>query len=375
MRVAYVTTNIAIAEGAIVAGMSFYAGYPITPASDLFEYLASTLPERGGVVVQFEDEIASINAVIGASWTGAKAMTATSGPGFSLMSEGIGLAIATEAPLVVVDIMRAGPSTGVPTKATQSDVYQVRFPTHGIYSLPVLVPWSAQEGFDLTIKAFNISEALRTPVILLSDAVLAHAWEKVILKEPHEVKIIGRKKPKVPPEKYLPYEVKEDELIPPMACFGEGYGILVESLTHDERGWYSPDNEAYKKMVKRLVDKVEKNVDIIWESEGYFIDDAEYLIFAYGSVARSAYAAVKELRSEGFSFGLYRPKALWPFKASDVQRAGAGAKKVFVVENNEGKIYRDVERVLKTKEVIPLPLIDLEVPTPDEIEEAVKEWL
>ncbi|MCD6323670.1 MAG: 2-oxoacid:acceptor oxidoreductase subunit alpha, partial [Desulfurococcales archaeon] len=166
-----------------------------------------------------------------------------------------------------------------------------------------------------------------------------------------------------------------DDLVPPMACFGEGYGIQVESLTHDEMGWYSPTNEAYKAMVRRILEKVERNVDMIWDSESYFMEDAEYVIFSYGSAARPAYAAVKELRREGLKFGLYRPKALWPFNDSAVREAAVRVRKVFVVENNEGKIFRDVERVLKDKEVIPIPLIDLEVPNPDEIEEAVREWL
>ncbi len=199
MRVEYLTSNIAVAEAAMVAGLKFFAGYPITPASDLFEYLAEKLPERGGVVIQFEDEIASINAAIGASWGGAKSMTATSGPGFSLMVEALSFAIISETPLVIVDIMRAGPSTGVPTKSSQSDVFQVRFGAHGNYEIPVLVPWSAQEAFDLTIKAFNIAEYMRTPVVLLSDAVLAHTWERVVIREPGEVELIERKRPAVPP--------------------------------------------------------------------------------------------------------------------------------------------------------------------------------
>ncbi len=374
MRADYITTNIAIAEGAMAAGLMFYAGYPITPASDLFEYLASVLPSRNGVVAQFEDEIASINAVIGASWAGVKAMTATSGPGFSLMVEGLGLAIITEAPLVVVDIMRAGPSTGVPTKATQSDVYQVRFSSHGIYSIPVLVPWSAQEGFDLAVKAFNIAERLRTPVVLLSDAVLAHAWEKVSLRSSEEIQVVNRKKPKNLEEGMFPFK-PENDLVPPMPCFGEGFGVKVESLSHDERGWYAPDNETYKKLVWRLVKKIENNMSLIWDSERYFTNDAEYAIVAYGSVARPAYAAVKEFRREGYKFGLYRLKTLWPFNDRDVANSLRKIKKVFVVENNEGKMYREIARSVKSAEVISVPLINLEVPPPEEIEEAVKEWL
>ncbi len=373
-RFEYIPANIAIAEGAMAAGLNFFAGYPITPASDLFEYLAEKLPERGGVVIQFEDEIGSINAVIGAAWAGAKAMTATSGPGFSLMVEGLSLALMTETPLVLVDVMRAGPSTGVPTKTTQSDVYQVRFAAHGEYSIPVLAPWSAQEAFDLTIKAFNIAYALRTPVILLTDAALAHTWERVEIKESSEVCVKGRRKPSKPPREFKLYE-PQDNLVPEMAFFGEGYGILVESLAHNEEGFYAPNTEDYSRLVRRLVDKVERNADIIIESVNYMTSDAEYLIYAYGSTARSAYAVVKELRREGIKVGMFRPKALWPFDSKGLKEAAAKAKKVFVVENNLGKMVREVERVLKDKEVIPINVIDLEVPPPESISNEVMKWL
>ncbi len=373
-RCEYIPANIAVAEGAMAAGLNFFAGYPITPASDLFEYLAERLPGRGGVVVQFEDEIGSINAVIGAAWAGAKAMTATSGPGFSLMVEGLGLAIMTETPLVLVDVMRAGPSTGVPTKTTQSDVYQVRFAAHGEYSIPVLVPWSAQEAFDLAVKAFNIAEALRTPVILLTDAALAHTWERVEIKDPKEINIVERRPPCSPPERFKLYEPCEN-LVPRMAYFGEGYGILVESLAHDEEGYYSPNTETYERLVRRLVAKIERNSHLIVDNEEYLTRGAEYVIYAYGSTARSAYAVVKELRREGLRVGLFRPKALWPFDAGSLRKATESARKVFVVENNLGKMVREVERVLRDKEVIPINVIDLEVPPPDKISEEIRRWL
>ena len=374
MRVEYVTSNIAIAEGAMAAGLKFFAGYPITPTSDILEYLAEELPKRGGVVIQLEDEIASINAIIGASWAGAKAMTATSGPGFSLMVEALSFAIITETPIVVVDVMRAGPSTGVPTRSCQYDVFQVRYASHGNYEIPVLVPWSAQEAFDLTVKAFNISEALRVPTILLSDAMLAHTWEKVVIKDASELEIINRKKPKVPPEEYRPFEPEED-LVPPMACFGEGYRVMVESLTHDERGYYVPATEVQERMVCRLVDKVRRNAHLIFDYDTYLTDDAEYLFYAYGSTARSVYALVKELRKEGVKAGLYRPKALWPFDDKSLKEVSARAKRVFVVENNIGLMYKEVSRALKGKEVIPISVIDLDVPSPDSIREVVSEWL
>lgn len=375
MRFEYVTSNIAVAEGAMAAGLKFYAGYPITPTTDIFEYLAEELPKRGGVVAQFEDEIASIAAVIGASWGGAKAMTATSGPGFSLMLEGLGLAVITETPIVVVDVMRTGPSTGVPTKSCQYDVFQVRYGSHGNYEIPVFAPWSAQEAFDLTVKAFNVSEALRTPVILLSDATLAHTWERVVVRGPEELRVVNRKKPRVPPSEYLPYKPDPEDLVPPMANFGEGYSVLVESLTHDERGYYDPSNEGQKRLLLRLVEKVRRNSGIIVDSESYLLDGAKYLLFSYGSTARSAYAAVKDLRREGVPVGLFRPKALWPLDEASLVRAARGVEKVFVVENNVGLMVKEVARVLRDREVVPLPIIDLDIPRPEDIVEGVREWL
>ncbi len=369
-RCEYIPANIAIAEGAMAAGLNFFAGYPITPASDLFEYLAEKLPGRGGVVVQFEDEIGSINAVVGAAWAGAKAMTATSGPGFSLMVEGLGLAIMTETPLLLTYIMRADPSTGVPTKSTQADVFQARYGAHGNYELPILVPWSAQEAYEFGAKALWLAERLRVPTILLSDATLAHTFERV---EFVPVRRAERKRPKVPPEKYRPYE-PEDDLVPPMASFGEGYNVMVESLTHDERGYYAPTNEVHRRLVWRLVEKVRKNWRLIHDTKTYFMEDAEVAIYAYGSTARAAYAAVKELRREGLRAGLVRPTALWPFIDEDLRKSVEGAKKVFVVENNIGLMYKEVARALRDREVIPVPIIDLDLPTPDQIIEVVKEW-
>jgi len=374
LRVEYVTSNIAIAEGAMASGLRFFAGYPITPTSDILEYLAEELPKRGGVVIQLEDEIASINAVIGASWAGAKAMTATSGPGYSLMVEALSFAIITETPLVVVYVMRAGPSTGVPTRSCQYDVFQVRYGSHGNYELPVLVPWSAQEAFDLTVKAFNVSEMLRVPTVILSDAMLAHTWEKVIIRNPSELEIVNRRKPEVPPQEYMPFKPGED-LVPPMACFGDGYKVMVESLTHDERGYYSPTTEVQERMIRRLVEKVRRNSHLIVDYETYFTSSAEYMFFAYGSTARSVYALVRELRREGIRAGLYRPKTLWPFDEGGLKKVASKAKRVFVVENNVGLMYKEVARVLRDKEVISVGIIDLDVPSPDRIKEVISEWL
>lgn len=374
MRRAFISGNMAIAEGAIAAGMRFYAGYPITPASDIMEYLAEKLPEVGGVMMQFEDEIASINAVVGASWAGVKSMTATSGPGFSLMIEALGLAVITETPLVLVNVMRAGPSTGVPTKSSQSDVFQARYGPHGDYVIPILTPWSVQEAFDMTVKAFNVSESLRTPVVLLSDSVIAHLWEGAVLKEAGEVSVVSRKKPKVPPSEYLPYR-PDDDLIPPMACFGEGYNVIVESLTHDERGYYKQDVNTYRRLVNRLCSKILNRIDEVFDAESYYIDDSRYVMVSYGSTARAALAAVRSLRSSGVKMGLLRLKTLWPLHSEAIRRFCGRADKVFVVENNVGKVVYDVERIVRGSEVISLPLLDLEVPTPDDIVEGVREWM
>ncbi|MET1160136.1 MAG: 2-oxoacid:acceptor oxidoreductase subunit alpha [Thermoprotei archaeon] len=374
MRRVYGRGNEAIAEAAIVAGLKFYAGYPITPTSDIMEYLAKKLPEHGGVMMQFEDELASINAAIGASWAGAKSMTATSGPGFSLMVEGLGLAIITETPVVIAYVMRAGPSTGIPTRSTQADIMQARFGAHGDYIIPVYAPSSVQEAFDLTIKAFNTAEKLRTPVILLSDATIAHLWESAIFREPGEVEIINRKKPKVPPEEYKPY-MPEDDGVPPMAVFGEGYKVIVESLTHDERGYYIQSTDVQRRMVKRLIDKILKNIDYVFEYDTYYLDDAEYVFVSFGSSARSTLAVVRELRSRGIKAGMVKLKTIWPLHEEKIRELLSRAKRVFVVENNMGKLVWDIQRIVKCKEVISVAIIDLDLPSPEEIMEVVREWL
>jgi 2-oxoglutarate ferredoxin oxidoreductase subunit alpha len=375
LRRTFATGNFAVAEGAMTAGLRFYAGYPITPSSEIFEYLAEELPKRGGVVVQMEDEIASINAVIGASWAGAKAMTATSGPGFSLMAEAIGLAVVTETPVVIVNVMRAGPSTGAPTKTSQSDVFQARWASHGDYIVPVYAPWSVQEAYDLTIKAFNTAELLRTPVILLSDATIAHLWESLTIYDRGEVEVIERKIPKkVSDEPYPPHKPDED-LVPPMPIFGAGFKALVESLLHDEWGHYSPTNSVYHSLVKRLVDKVVKRLSYVYEQETRFCEDAEVLLVSYGSTARTVYLVIKELRKRGVRAGFLRLKTLWPLDEERIRSCCPNAKKVIVVENNIGKIYMDMSRIFRNQDVFSASVLSLELPTPSEVLEAVEPWL
>lgn len=373
MRKTFAPGNVAIAEGAITAGLKFYAGYPITPSSEIMEYLAERLPRLGGVVIQMEDEIASINAIIGASWAGAKSMTATSGPGFSLMAEAIGLAVITETPIVVVNVMRAGPSTGVPTKTSQSDVLQARWLAHGDYIVPCYAPWSVQEAYDLTIKAFNTAELLRTPVVILSDAVIAHLWEPLVIRDEEEVTIINRKVPREG-EKALPYKPDPD-LIPPMPIFGRGFKAIAESLTHDERGYYAPRDDSYRALVLRLHMKIFKRLDQVFDYESYYCgEDCDYMLLSYGSVARIAYLAMLELRKRGHRVCMLRLKTLWPLDEEKLVKS-CSARRIIVLENNMGKIYMDAERIFRDREVYPAPLLSLELPSLRDVLEVINTWL
>ncbi|MET1101468.1 MAG: 2-oxoacid:acceptor oxidoreductase subunit alpha [Pyrodictiaceae archaeon] len=371
----FLTGNQAMAEAAIVSGLKVFVGYPITPASDLFEYLSEKLPKYGGVVFQAEDEIASINALVGAVYAGAKAMTATSGPGFSLMVESLGLAAMLEAPIVIVYDMRAGPSTGIATGTGQGDVMQSRWGSHGIYMDVVYAPWSVQEAYTLTIKAFDTAWRLRVPTIVLSDAVLAHTRELVIVHEPGEIKVFDRKKPKEPPGVFKPFKPDPEDLVPPMAFYGEGYAVFAESLSHDERGYYTTDKKVYESLVRRLVDKVERNRKLVVESASYYVEDAETLIVAFGSLARNVLALVKDLRREGKKVGMWRPKSLWPLDTDGLLRAAEGVKQVIVVEMNYGQLYLEVSRILGPtgKEVRLVPILYPELPSPEEIYEKMKE--
>ncbi len=377
MRVEFLSSNEASAEGAIAAGLKVYIGYPITPSSDLFEYLAEKLPKYGGIVYQAEDEIASINALVGAALAGAKAMTATSGPGFSLMQEGIGLAIMLEAPLVIVSDMRTGPSTGIATQIGQGDIMQARWGSHGPYNLVAYAPASAQEAFDYTVKAFNTAVKLRIPVIVLMDAILAHTREKVIVREPGEIEVVDFKKTKKPPGEYKPYEPDPEDLIPPMAFFGEGYKILHESLAHDERGYYKTSPEVYRPLVERFIEKVERNKSYVVASKEYYTEDAEVLFIAIGSVARSTLALVRDLRRSGIKVGLFRPISIWPFDEDKFINIARRVKKIVVAEMNQGQLIWIIKKILWDNrifnvEVYSLPLLLPDLPSPDEIYDEIK---
>jgi len=368
----FMNGDFACAEGAIVAGCRFFAGYPITPATEIAERLAERMPEVGGIYIQMEDEIASIAAVIGASYAGLKAMTATSGPGFSLMQENIGLAVMTETPCVIVDVMRGGPSTGQPTLPGQQDVMQAKWGSHGDYEIIALSPSSVQEMFDLTVEAFNLSEIYRVPTILLADEVVGHMWEKVVIPPPENLKIVNRKRPNVPPEKYLPF-MPDDDLVPPMACFGEGFAFHATGLTHDEHGYpQTQSSEVQERLVRRLCDKIRKSADKIVKVEEVMLEDADVVVIAYGIVARAALSAVRKARAEGIKAGLLRPITLWPFPEKHVEKVARKAKKIVVAEMNCGQIVREVQRAAKETPVMFLPKLGEDPHTPMEILEGIR---
>ncbi len=368
----FMNGDVACAEGAIAAGCRFFAGYPITPATEIAEHLSQRMPEFGGIYIQMEDEIASIAAVLGASYAGLKAMTATSGPGFSLMQENIGLAVMTETPCVIVDIMRGGPSTGQPTLPGQQDVMQARWGSHGDYATVALAPSSVQEMFDLTLEAFNLAETYRVPAMLLGDEIVAHMYEKLVIPPPDQLRIVNRKRPNVPREEYVPFKPDED-LVPPMACFGEGYHFHATGLTHDERGYpQTSSSEAQQKLVTRLCNKIRKNEDKIIRVEETMLDDADVAVVAYGIVARSALSAVRKAREKGIKAGLLRLITLWPFPEKRVAQVAKQVKAIVVPEMNCGQMVLEVERAAKETPVAFLSKLGEEPHTPLEILEEIR---
>jgi 2-oxoglutarate ferredoxin oxidoreductase subunit alpha len=337
------TGNAACAEGAIAAGCLYFAGYPITPSSEIAAYMAKRLPQVNGTFIQMEDELASITSCFGASYAGKKAMTATSGPGLSLMAESIGLGVMLEAPAVIITVMRGGPSTGQPTNASQSDVYQTRYASHGDYEIIVLAPSTVQEMYDLTIRAFNLSEKYRIPVIVAADGILGQMMEVIDLHT--NIELIERKKPQVPPKDYKPFETFDDDLVPGMAIAGTNYSFYVTGLTHDIEGNPQMTPKAAETLIKRLCDKIKKARPQINDWEEKHLDDAETVILAYGINARALPEVVKQARQEGFKVGYVRLKTLWPFPDELMERiAKMGASKVIVCEMNNGMIIREVQR-------------------------------
>ncbi len=336
--------NEACVKGALAAGCNFYGGYPITPSSEIAEHMVRRLPEAGGVFIQMEDEIASLASVIGASLGGSKAMTATSGPGFSLMQEHIGFATMAEVPCVIVDVMRGGPSTGMPTSPSQGDVMQARWGTHGDHPAIVLAPSSVREVFDLTVKAFNLSERFRTPVIVLYDEIIGHTRESVEL--PESVTVVDRVQPKPGIEDFWPKKASADG-VPEMAAFGDGYRFHVTGLAHDTRGFPTNDSAVAEDLITRLHMKVEAHTDEIVEVETVMMDDAEIAIFAYGIVGRSAREAVERARADGIKAGLIRPLTLWPFPSAQVNKVAKQVDTIVVAEMNLGQLINEVERAAR----------------------------
>ncbi|MGQ9584047.1 MAG: 2-oxoacid:acceptor oxidoreductase subunit alpha [Anaerolineae bacterium] len=336
--------DVACAEGAISAGCRFFAGYPITPATEVAERMSERLPELGGIYIQMEDELASMSAVLGASWAGARAMTATSGPGFSLMMENLGLGIMMETPCVVVNVQRGGPSTGLPTLVGQADMMQARWGTHGSYEVIALAPVSPQELFDLTVRAFNLAEEFRTPVLVMTDAEVGHMTEKVVIPPPERIPIYPRRTPRVPPgADFRPFEPEED-LVPPMPIAGAGYRVHVTGLTHDERGYPVMSEEVQDRLVRRLVEKIRRNRDRIIQVEEHNLEDAEVVVCSYGISARTALWSVEQARQEGIRVGTLRLITVWPFPEARIRELASRVRAFVVPEINMGQIALEVER-------------------------------
>ena len=363
----YLDGDFACGEGAMAAGCRFVAGYPITPSTEVVERIGRRFPTVGGTFIQMEDELASMAAVVGGSWTGTKCMTVTSGPGFSLMMENIGLAAMMETPVVVVDVQRAGPSTGLPTMVGQADMMQARWGSHGDYGVIALSPRSPQEAFDLTIDAFNLSELYRVPVMLMMDECVGHMTEKVVIPPADQIEVVPRRLTKQRPERYLPYQ-PDANLVPEMARAGDGYRFHTTGLTHDERGYPAMTADAQEKLVRRLVEKLRKNVDKIVRVEEDRTEGADVVVVSYGITSRVAQLGVEMARQQGAKVGTMRLVVCWPFPEKRVREL-AGRIKAFVVpEINFGQMVLEVERCAGGKAAaIGIPHAGGGVHDPDEI--------
>jgi 2-oxoglutarate ferredoxin oxidoreductase subunit alpha len=356
--------NEACVEAALIAGCRFFAGYPISPSNEIPEQLSERLPIVDGIFMQMEDELSSIGAVMGASWAGKKAMTATSGPGFSLMQETIGWGFMTETPCVIVNVQRAGPGTGQATKCGQGDVMQARWGTHGDYSAIALSPNSVQEMFELTIRAFNLAEKYRTPVILLADEIIAHVREKLTVPALGQIDIVDRKKPK-PNEKAF-FGLEE---VAPMPSVGEGFNVAVTASTHDERGVrFTQDPLVHRRIVGNINAKINNHADDIIEVECYNVDKCKVGIVSYGCTSRAIYEAVERAEAEGSKVGFVRLKTIWPFPDEAVRKLSETAERIIVPEMNLGQVCREVQRVACKSEIVPMNKIGGgELITPEEL--------
>lgn len=369
---AIMTGNEACAKAAIAAGMRFFAGYPITPATEIAEISSELLPQVDGTFMQMEDELASIAAVIGASCAGAKAMTATSGPGFTLMQENLSFGIVAEIPLVLVDAVRQGPCQGVATVAAQGDIMQAKWGSHGDRPIIALVPESVSEVYTETVRAFNLAEKFRTPVIILSDAMLAHMSERIRIPEPSKLKLETRKQPTVSRDDYQPY-TDDGTGIPPMASFGDGYRWYVSGLAHDETGFPIRGNPGLiEAQIKRLHAKLNNNLAEIESYEEFLTSDAEILLVSIGLVSRSAKEAVKDARAMGIKAGVFRPITMWPFPYKPLRALCAKAKKIIVVEMNEGQLFHVVREASGNSPVTKLTQNDGQIITAEKILNDIK---
>ena len=345
------TGNEAVAMAAMEAGLTFFAGYPITPSSEIAETLANLLPKQGGFFLQMEDEIAAMSAVIGASLAGARALTATSGPGFSLKQEAIGYACGAEIPCVVVNVMRGGPSTGMPTLPAQGDVMQARWGTHGDHPTIALYPERVAEAWELTIRAFNLAEQLRTPVILLMDEIVAHVTEKVFLPMAGVESRASNRRTEQSFDDFRPY-CFEGRLPPPLPPYGLGYRYHVTGLNHDETGFPINDPEIASRGIRWLHDKVDRNREMLIQVDTFQVEDADVVVFAYGACARSARSAVRDARSRGIKAGLFRPRTIWPFPELELRRDLANVRTVLVAEMNLGQLAHEVQWALRGLPVV-----------------------
>lgn len=339
----YLTGDVACAEGALAAGCKFFGGYPITPATEVAEHMSERLPDVGGIFIQMEDEIAAMASVLGASWGGAKSMTATSGPGFSLMMENIGLGIVMETPCVVVNVQRSGPSTGLPTQGAQGDMMQAKWGSHGDYEIIALAPSSPQEIFYQTITAFNLSEKYRLPVLIMTDEIVGHMSEKVIIPDIKKISTINRTPPKGRKDRFKPFQPGANG-VAPMPAAGDGYNVHVTGLTHDEKGYPVMTVDAQKEMMDRITGKIYQNLEDIIMTDSFMLEDAEIVIVSYGVSARTSYAAVEELREVGIKAGMLRLITVWPFPENIIRNLADRVKGFVTVEINLGQVHLEVQR-------------------------------
>ena len=365
--------NEACVRGAMAAGMNFYAGYPITPSTEVAELCAELLPKVGGKFIQMEDEISSIAAIIGASSVGTKSMTATSGPGFSLMQENLGLAAMAEMPCVIVDVQRSGPSTGMPTSPSQGDVMQARWGTHGDHPIIAYSPSTVEETYYLAIRCFNMSEKYRTPVIFLMDEMVGHLREGIRLPDPSEIEIVDRKLPDPDDKDWKPF-VADDTMVPVIPPFGMGWRYHISGLMHDEFGFPTSNSVLAHNLAERLMKKIEHNRADIVDWEEYLMDDAETIVVCYGGTTRAARKAVNDARARGEKVGLFRAISIWPFPGAELEQFAKKAKRILVVEHNYGQMVREVERSIHGACPIDfLGCVDGSTITPTQITEKLKE--